>query len=651
MSSLSRKLRSYTMMEEIGRGGSGIVYRAQHQKTGHQVAIKLLHEDLSEDSQEVERFYREARIHENIRHPNILQFIGLYESEHNLAIVMELLQGCSLQQYFQHHGVLSTGELFTVMNAMMKGLDVAHRQSITHRDIKPTNIFVCDDGNIKIMDFGLAKGTQSSDDITKTGMNPVGSYYYMAPEQIMGQKIDARTDLYALGITLFTLATGQLPFEAKVGGAFEIMEKQVRQSPPDLASIHPDVNPQLAEIILKLLAKQPQHRYQNCRELSQALHGLSILKPLSLQGSQKLQKFSDLQQHKGEVSSHVSDIFKPETKVEEDAPAETLLWLFQHDSPLASSPVPLDLTSPQPMTRSTLQYLKKNIASIPPLPAIWHQVQKIFNQADASPFDLAKCVEQDPALTAHVLQVCNSPAYKKAGNPPMRQLALALTCLGMDVAYDILLKEMMPTLGREEQHDEVAAIYFHAQCSAVLVRALASYSHVLERETATLMGMLHDIGKLVILQIEPHDKLNALKTRIQEGEVSLKAEWDILGYTHIDAGMMLALRWKLPRSIHRFIYFHHHPCWHEMVTWPKNIQPALMLMHTTHILLSGVLPKMKTPTIWQTHKRMHLQESQKLMEKTLHLPMKDVKFHQQMKQEVQRIAKLYPNLFKPDAHA
>jgi len=197
----------------------------------------------------------------------------------------------------------------------------------------------------------------------------------------------------------------------------------------------------------------------------------------------------------------------------------------------------------------------------------------------------------------------------------------------------------------------VAAIYFHAQCSAVLVRALASYSHVLERETATLMGMLHDIGKLVILQIEPDEKLNALKKCIQEGEVSLKAEWDILGYTHIDAGMMLALRWKLPRSIHRFIYFHHHPCWHEMVTWPKNIQPALMLMHATHILLSGVLPKMNTPTIWQNHKRMHLLESQKLMEKTLHLPMKDMKFHQQMKQEVQRIAKLYPNLFKPDAHA
>ncbi|MDQ6973619.1 MAG: serine/threonine-protein kinase, partial [Mariprofundaceae bacterium] len=149
MSDLAKKLRYYTMMEEIGRGGTGIVYRAKHQKTGHQVAIKILHDNLTEDAQQIERFHREARIHQNIRHPNILQFIGLYDSEQTLAIVMEYLQGCSLKQYLQHHGALSTGELFTVMDAVIQSLEVAHNQGITHRDIKPSNIFLCNDGTIK----------------------------------------------------------------------------------------------------------------------------------------------------------------------------------------------------------------------------------------------------------------------------------------------------------------------------------------------------------------------------------------------------------------------------------------------------------------------------------------------------------------------
>lgn len=233
----------------------------------------------------------------------------------------------------------------------------------------------------------------------------------------------------------------------------------------------------------------------------------------------------------------------------------------------------------------------------------------------------------------------------------MQQLALALTCLGMDVAFDILFKEMMPISDHLEHHDEMEAVYFHAQCSAVLMRTLASYSHVLERHTATLMGMLHDIGKLLILHIEPADKLDTLKQRIQAGESSLKVEWDVLGYTHIDAGMMLALHWKLPRSIHRFIYFHHHPCWHEMATWPKDMQASLMLMHVAHILLSGVSPNMKTPMIWHSHKRMHLLESQKIMETLLHLPLTDEKFLSQIKQDINRMTLAYPQLFRGSKHA
>jgi len=652
MSSFAKKLRHYTMVEEIGRGGSGVVYRAQHQKTGHQVAIKLLHPDLTADPEQVARFYREARIHQQIRHPNTLQFIGLYESEKTLAIVMELLKGCSLKRYAQHHGALSTGELITVMDALVQGLAVAHAKRITHRDIKPSNIFLCNDGTLKIMDFGLAKSLQNNDDITKTNMHPVGSYYYMAPEQIMGQDTDARTDLYALGITLFELATGQLPFDAKAGGAFEIMAKQVRHRPPDLESINPNVDPKIAIMILKLLEKEPQKRFQNCSELMGCLPDLGVKQALSLQGSENIYQFSDLSQHSGTISPHVTGIFQTEQlKPEENIPSETLLWLFHHDSSLANSPPPLDLTSPQPMPRNTLEYLRKHIATLPQLPNIWHQMQIIMQQADASAFDLAKCVEQDRVLTAHVLKACNSPVYKAPGSPPITRVALALTRLGMDVSQQIILQEVMPKFGHLKRKNEVQALHFHAQCIAALSRILASYSHVIERHTVTLLAMLHDIGKLVMLHIESDDKLDALKQRIQQGESNLKAESDIMGYTHIDAGMMLALHWKLPRSIHRFIYFHHHPCWHPMDTWGKDIQPAIMLIHTAHILLAGVTPKMKTQTIWQESKRSHVLESQGMLQSPLHLPLKDVNFFHQMQQEVLQVAQPYAHLFEGETRA
>ncbi|MDQ6973425.1 MAG: HDOD domain-containing protein, partial [Mariprofundaceae bacterium] len=342
---------------------------------------------------------------------------------------------------------------------------------------------------------------------------------YMAPEQIIGQPVDARTDLYALGITLFELATGELPFEATTGGAFEIMEKQVRHRPPELDSINPDVDPKLAQVILKLLEKNPQQRFQDCRELAEHTNTFAIKKPLRLHATKAIQQLSDLHPKAEKMPESIAHIFQePSNDTLDDLSHETLLWLFQYDSPVASSPPAFDLNAPLPMDRATLHHLKTHITTLPPLPDIWHKIQKILSQTDSSASDLGKCIEQDAALTAHVLKACNAAQYKPPSSPPVTQVALALTRLGMDAAQDIILQEVMPKLGHVNQLHEVQAIYCHAQCSAALARMLASYSHVLERHHATLLGMLHDIGKLVILHIEPREKLHQLRERIEQGE-------------------------------------------------------------------------------------------------------------------------------------
>lgn len=643
---MTQKEHTYTFYEEIGRGGMGIVYRAVHNDTKEEVAIKVLHKELIHDSQQVQRFEREARSQGKIEHPNVIRFISVYKHNDSLGIVMELLKGCSLKQYVKHHGVLSTAEVHCVAEGIIQGLEAAHSQGITHRDLKPSNIFICDDGGIKIMDFGLAKSNVAQDDITDSGNNPVGSYYFMAPEQVLGQKLDARSDLYAIGIILFKLATGHLPFTTNGGGEFEIMEKQVRQEPPKPQDIHDGVSPVLSDIILKLLQKDPEKRFQSCDELSKALLELEAKEPLSLSGKNIIKHFSDLQYQPNQtVSTMPSAHFHEPEEKEEDIVKNSLIWAFKSMSPVMPDTPPLDLIAPPSIAMTTLQHLRQGIATIAPLPEIWQQIQGVLNSPDAAASDLAKLVSKDPILTAHILKICNSAAYAIPGNPPVTHIALALTRLGMDAAQEVILQMLIPEIGNETSQDDVQYLYFHAQAIALFTRNLSEYSQIVDRQSASLFGMLHDIGKLVILHIEDEDKLSELRESIAQGTPALKAEWDILGYTHIDAGMMLALHWKLPRSIHHFIYYHHHPCWHGIDSWPNDVQPAIMLVHLSHIMLSTMLADDDMPNIWQQNMRSHVPKSKKLLHRTLHLPVSDVSFYNQMKHELQRLQLQFPDLF------
>jgi len=639
----------YTFFEELGHGGMGTVYRAQKHDTQEEVAIKILHKELLHDEKQIKRFERESRTQGNIQHANVVQFIDVYKQGENLGIIMELLQGCSLKQYAKHHGKCSMGEIQHIITDALQGLNAAHRAGITHRDLKPSNLFLCNDGHIKIMDFGLAKSDISQDDITDAGNNPVGSYYFMAPEQILGQAADARTDLYAMGIILFKLATGELPFIAHGGGEFEIMEKQVRQAAPDPASIAPEISDALSAIILRLLEKDPENRFQNCEDLLQAMEILGEPETPSLQGKREIKQFSDLQYQPNKTisNSQVHHLNHHEDK-DDDIQKHTLLWAFLHTSPNMPEIPPLDLTSPPSIAPSTLQKLRQAIQSIPPLPEIWHEIQGVLNDSDAAASDLAKWVEKDPILTAHVLKLCNSAAYAMPNTAPVTQVALALTRLGMDTAQDVILQMLIPEFNSDENTDEVQYLYFHAQATALFTRALADHSQMIDKGSASLFGMLHDIGKLVILHIEEKDKIEQLRDSIVQGTPALKAEWDVLGYTHIDAGMMLALHWKLPRSIHHFIYYHHHPCWHHMDTWPHDVQPAIMLVHLSHLMLSDMLANQNTSNIWQHAIRTHVPESKNMMYKILYLPVNDVALYSQMEQDLKRLCLQFPSIFQQD---
>jgi hypothetical protein len=256
----------------------GEVYRARDTKLGRDVAIKILPVQFANDRDRVERFEREARALAALNHPNIANIYGLEQG----AVVMELLEGETLRDRLKS-GALPARKAIDVASQIARGLAAAHDRGIVHRDLKPENIFVLDDGREKILDFGLARQITPASGATETiarGTDPgivMGTVGYMAPEQVKGQALDARADLFALGAVLHEMLTGHAAFKRET--AAETMTAILKEDPPDLASNRADISPALDRIVRHCLEKNPIERFQTARDVAFALDALSSSTP------------------------------------------------------------------------------------------------------------------------------------------------------------------------------------------------------------------------------------------------------------------------------------------------------------------------------------------------------------------------------------
>ncbi len=265
-------LGQYRLDSELGSGGMGIVYRATDEKLHREVAIKVLHPHLLQNEDLRERFRREARMHAQLMHPNVVTLLSIYEDADHMALIMEMVHGKNLREYLRTAKKHAITDLVHIAQSILLGLEAAHDIGLVHRDLKPANVLLADNGDVKLMDFGLAKSAKGDDDLTQSGAT-VGSFRYMAPEQILNQPIDARTDLYAFGILLYQMMTGKLPFDASAqgGGEFEIMEKQVREHPVSPHELNRSLPLEISDLILRLLAKNPNDRPASCALVHQEL--------------------------------------------------------------------------------------------------------------------------------------------------------------------------------------------------------------------------------------------------------------------------------------------------------------------------------------------------------------------------------------------
>lgn len=249
----------YQILSELGRGGMGIVYKASDTVLDRVVAFKVLPDALKENPQALKNFLREAKSAAQLNHPNIVTVYDAGEQDGRYYIAMEYVDGNTLKEIVRRRGAIAPGGVLHVLVQMCEALGYAHDKKIVHRDIKTANTMWTRDRKAKIMDFGLAKVIEEVRNHTTLVS---GTPYYMSPEQTLGRNVDYRTDIYSLGVTVFELATGRLPFTEG-----NIPYHHVHTPPPDPREIHPEVPPLLAGIIARCLRKDPGERYQSVREI------------------------------------------------------------------------------------------------------------------------------------------------------------------------------------------------------------------------------------------------------------------------------------------------------------------------------------------------------------------------------------------------
>ena len=257
--------KRYEVLSKVGAGGMADVYKGRDRMLNRYVAIKVLKKEYKEDENFVRKFRSEAQAAAGLIHPNIVNVYDVGEDRGLYYMVMELVEGITLKEYIEKKGRLSHKEVISIAIQMCTGVGIAHASDIIHRDIKPQNIIISKDGKVKVTDFGIAKATTSN----TVSSNAMGSVHYTSPEQARGGFSDQRSDIYSVGITLYEMATGQVPFDGESTVSVAIKHLQEEITPP--SEIVPDIPYSLERIILKCTQKNSERRYRNTDELVQDL--------------------------------------------------------------------------------------------------------------------------------------------------------------------------------------------------------------------------------------------------------------------------------------------------------------------------------------------------------------------------------------------
>jgi len=263
-------IRDYRIIKKLGEGGMGTVYLAEDTMLERKVALKILNPVLTKESHFTERFRHEAKVQASLIHPNIVTLYNYFCDGENYCMVMEYAEGVTLKHLISGTGPMREQRAVWILNQMLEAVGFAHKKGIIHRDIKPSNILISKDDSVKILDFGIAKILQDKG-LTKTGTK-MGTVYYMSPEQIKAIKdIDHRTDIYSLGITLYEMLSGRVPFNVDTDSDFEIMNEIVSSDLKDPREYYPHISNWVIDVLFDSVNKDRNKRIQNADEFRNRL--------------------------------------------------------------------------------------------------------------------------------------------------------------------------------------------------------------------------------------------------------------------------------------------------------------------------------------------------------------------------------------------
>ena len=262
-------IHHYRILQLVGRGAMGVVYKALDVNLDRTVAIKVMNAEARDDPDFVERFRQEARLQAALNHPNVALLFDYFIEDGAPVAVMEFIDGPSLQQLIEQRGPVPAHKALPLFQQALRGVAAAHRAGIVHRDLKPSNLMITRDDVVKVMDFGIAK-REGASGATKASTS-IGSPLYMAPEQILGRPVDCRTDVYALGITLYQLLAGQPPFNPRGKAEYVLLNAHVNDLPEPPTVYCPAIPQAVVDVVMRALAKDPDARFQSAEEFMGAL--------------------------------------------------------------------------------------------------------------------------------------------------------------------------------------------------------------------------------------------------------------------------------------------------------------------------------------------------------------------------------------------
>jgi serine/threonine protein kinase len=269
---MEKTLGNYHILKKIGEGGMGSVYLARDLSLQREVALKVIAPELARSPQLMTRFRVEAIAQARLNHPCIATIHSFDHQEDVYYIVMEYVAGRTLKHIIRETGKISVSQALSIVSHILEGLDYAHGKGVLHRDIKPANIFITTDNSVKIGDFGIAK-VEGIDGLTRAG-STLGTVHYSSPEQIRGDRMGPGTDIYSLGVTLYEMVTGVLPFGSASGSNFEIQQGHLEKTPAKPSTLTHDVPPEVDDLIMKSLAKSPADRFPGAAAFKRAMDAI-----------------------------------------------------------------------------------------------------------------------------------------------------------------------------------------------------------------------------------------------------------------------------------------------------------------------------------------------------------------------------------------